>query len=51
MTITSVRIYYWPEDKDLELAGHAGIYTISIAEIVDLTETMLQKQAADADRT
>jgi hypothetical protein len=26
-------------------AGHAGIYTISIAEILDLTEKMLQKQA------
>lgn len=26
-------------------AGHAGIYTSAIAEILDLTETMLQKQA------
>jgi hypothetical protein len=26
-------------------AGRAGIYTISIAEILDLTEKMLQKQA------
>jgi hypothetical protein len=32
-------------------AGHAGIYTISVAEIVDLAEKMLQEQAPAADRT
>jgi hypothetical protein len=31
--------------------GHAGIYTIPVAEIVDLAEKMLQKQAPGADRT
>jgi hypothetical protein len=30
--------------------GHAGIYTISIAEIVDLAEKMLQKQPPGAER-
>jgi hypothetical protein len=32
-------------------AGHAGIYTISIAEILDLAEKMLQKQQADSEQT
>jgi hypothetical protein len=31
-------------------AGHAGIYTISIAEILDLTEKMLQKQAPEPEQ-
>jgi hypothetical protein len=32
-------------------AGHAGIYTISIAEILDLAEKMLQKQQAGSEQT
>jgi hypothetical protein len=32
-------------------AGHAGIYTISVAEIVDLTEKMLRKQPPAPDLT
>jgi hypothetical protein len=32
-------------------AGGAGIYAISIAEILDLAEKMLQKQSAGSDRT
>jgi hypothetical protein len=32
-------------------AGHAGIYTIPIAEILDLTEKMLQKPPAGPEKT
>jgi len=32
-------------------AGGAGIYFISIAEILDLTEKMLQKQQAGSEQT
>jgi hypothetical protein len=34
----------WKEARD---AGHAGVYTISVAEIVTVTETTLHKPKAD----